>query len=354
MSVAIITDTHFGVKNDSVEFINHQVKFYNEQFFPALVERGVKTVLHLGDIFDRRKYTNHSTLHQFREAFFDKLKEHDITMYLIVGNHDTYFKSTNDVNAPGLFLEGYEEHLVLIEKPTVYDIEGVAIQFMPWINGENYKESIEEMTNSIADICMGHFEIRGFEMNRGGGVNTSGLKAEVFDGFHTVFSGHFHEPSTDGRITYLGAPYEYTWADHDCDRGFYIYDPTENDLEYVLNTDQMFYQIMYDDIADNYDDYDFSKFEGKIIRIIVSEKNDNDAFEDFIESMEKCNPTSLEVIDNSAYHINGDEVDEEALKNEDTLGIVTSYVDQSEDIALDKDKLNGLFKSLYVEALAVE
>ncbi len=354
MSVAIITDTHFGVKNDSVEFINHQVKFYTEQFFPTLVERGVTTLLHLGDIFDRRKYTNHATLHQFREAFFDKLVEHNIKMYLIVGNHDTYFKSTNDVNAPGLFLEGYEEHLVLIEKPTVYNIEGVAIQFMPWINSENYKESIEEMTNSIAGICMGHFEIRGFEMNRGGGVNTSGLKAEVFDNFHTVFSGHFHEPSTDGRITYLGAPYEYTWADHDCDRGFYIYDPEENELEYIRNKEHMFHQIMYDDIASDYSGTDFAMYEGKIVRIIVSEKNDNDEFEAFIEAMEHANPTSLEVIDNSAYHIVGDEVDEEALKKEDTLGIVTSYVDSAEDIALDKDKLNGLFKSLYVEALAVE
>ena len=355
MTVAMITDTHFGVKNDATEFVDHQVQYYNDVFFPELLARGVKTIIHLGDIFDRRKYTNHNTLHRFRECFFDKLKEYDMTMYLIVGNHDTYFKSTNDVNAPGLFLEGYEDHIVLIESPECIEIEGTPIQFMPWINAENYHDSIKAMNESDAGICMGHFEIRGFEMNRGGGVNMSGLKAEVFDAFHTVFSGHFHEPSSDGRITYLGAPYEYTWADHDCDRGFYFYDPAENVTEYIRNAEHMFHRIMYDDVFDSVDleSFDFEQFEGKIVRVIVSEKNDNDKFENFVERIEHAGPYNFEVIDNSAYHIAGDDGDEEALKNEDTLGIVTSYVDQSE-ITLDKEKLNGMFKNLYVEALAVD
>jgi len=351
MTVAIITDTHFGIKNDAPEFVDHQVEFYTETFFPTLVERGIKTILHLGDIFDRRKYTNHNTLHRFRECFFDKLVEHDIKMYLIVGNHDTYFKSTNDVNAPSLFLEGYDNHIVLIEEPCVHTFGNTAIQFMPWINSENYHDSIKAMKNSPAGICMGHFEIRGFEMNRGGGVNTSGLKAETFDAFHTVFSGHFHEPSTDGRISYLGAPYEYTWSDYGCDRGFYIYTPDENELEYIRTEQHMFHRIMYDENFDP-NEFDVSTLTGKIVRVIVAEKDDNDRFEDFVEAIEHANPYNFEVIDNSAYHIAGD-VDEDALKNEDTLGIVTSYVQQSEN-ALDKEKLNNMFKSLYVEALAVE
>lgn len=352
MKVAMITDTHFGVKNDASEFVDHQVDFYTDQFFPRLLEEGVDTILHLGDIFDRRKYTNHNTLHRFREAFFDQLKKHKMTMYLIVGNHDTYFKSTNDINAPSLFLEGYEDQIYLIEEPEELSFGKTDILFMPWINAENYQECLKVMKKSKAGMCCGHFEIRGFEMNRGGGVNMSGLKAETFDGFHTVFSGHFHEPSSDGRITYLGAPYEYTWADHDCDRGFYIMDCDTKDVEYVRNTEHMFHRIIYDDAFD-IESFDAESMAGKIVRIIVGEKDDTNAFENFVESIEHCGPFSLEVIDNSAYHIAGDDIDEEALKNEDTLGIVTSYVEQS-DITLNKTKLNDMFKSLYVEALAVE
>jgi len=351
MKVAVITDTHFGIKNDASEFIDYQISFYTNQFFPKLLEEGIDTIFHLGDIFDRRKYTNHQTLTRFRESFFGELINHNITMYLIVGNHDTYFKSTNDVNTPGLFLEGYSSHVHVIEEPTELTFGGTDILFMPWINADNYHDYLNVMKKSKADMLCGHFEIRGFEMNRGGGKNTSGLKAETFDGFNTVLSGHFHEPSTDGRITYLGAPYEYTWADHDCDRGFYIMDCEDHEMAYIRNPDHMFYRIIYDEDFD-IESFDVDQLAGKVVRIIVGEKDDNDVFEDFIESIERVGPFSFEVVDNSAYHIDGD-VDEESLKNEDTLGIVTSYVDQS-DITLDKEKLNGMFRSLYVEALAVD
>lgn len=350
--VAMITDTHFGIKNDSPDFIEHQVKFYREVFFPDLVERGIKTILHLGDIFDRRKYTNHQTLHAFKEAFFDQLVEHDIHMVLILGNHDVYYKSTNEVNSPELFLSQYTENITVINKPQVVKVGGAKVAMIPWINAKNYEESLEFMADCGCEVLCGHFEIKGFEMHRGGGVNTSGLKAEIFDPFEIVFSGHFHEPSSDGRITYLGAPYEYTWADFGCERGYYIFDPKSHDLEYVKNPDKMFYRITYDELFDP-TGYDVDALEGKIVRVIVADKVNVDEFETFVEAVQNACPSNFEIIDNVSYHVDEDNIDQEALKSEDTLGIVKSYVDES-DISLDKDKINTMFKSLYMEAIAIE
>lgn len=349
--LAMITDTHFGVRNDAPEFLDNQIEFYETTFFPELNRRGVKSILHLGDIFDRRKHTNHNMLHRIRESFFDKLVEYDIVMYLIVGNHDTYFKSTNRVASPVLLLDKYKNHIRIIEEPTEISFDDTPLLFIPWINRENYDETMDIMKNSNAGVCLGHFEISGFEMHRGGGVNVSGLSTDIFSNFHTVFSGHFHEPSTDGHVTYLGAPSQYTWADFDCTRGFYFYDPANNELEYVLNPHNMFYRIIYDGSID-VKTHDYSQYNGKIVRIIVSEKNDDDTFEDFICKIEDSGVHTLEVVDNSEYHIDTEDIDDEAIKNEDTLGIVTSYVDKS-DVSLEKPKLNAMFKSLYVEALSL-
>ena len=56
MKVAIITDTHFGARNDNLNFNEYFFKFYDNLFFPTLKERGITTCIHMGDVVDRRKY----------------------------------------------------------------------------------------------------------------------------------------------------------------------------------------------------------------------------------------------------------------------------------------------------------
>ena len=58
MRICLLGDTHFGVRNDSKAFHAYYEKFYQQTFFPILEERGVRTIIQLGDLFDRRKYIN--------------------------------------------------------------------------------------------------------------------------------------------------------------------------------------------------------------------------------------------------------------------------------------------------------
>ena len=96
MKIALITDQHFGARNDSIQFLDFYQKFYEETFFPTLEKENIDTVLILGDTFDRRKYVNFYTYKRAREMFFDKLFAKNIKVYMLAGNHDTYFKNTNE------------------------------------------------------------------------------------------------------------------------------------------------------------------------------------------------------------------------------------------------------------------
>ena len=50
--------------------------------------------------------------------------ERDITMDLILGNHDVYYKNTNEVNAPELLL--FEsDNINIISEPTVKEYDGI-------------------------------------------------------------------------------------------------------------------------------------------------------------------------------------------------------------------------------------
>ena len=42
MKIALLNDTHFGVRNDSEAFRKYQLRFYNEIFFPYLKEHNIK------------------------------------------------------------------------------------------------------------------------------------------------------------------------------------------------------------------------------------------------------------------------------------------------------------------------
>ena len=74
--IAIITDTHWGVRNDNIAFMNSTKRFLDEVFFPKLKEESITHIIHLGDIVDRRKHISYLTANRLRTDFLDKLVEY--------------------------------------------------------------------------------------------------------------------------------------------------------------------------------------------------------------------------------------------------------------------------------------
>ena len=167
MKVAVISDTHFGARNDSQAFMNYFRKFYEEVFFPTLQEQGIDTIIHMGDVVDRRKFINWKTVFQMREMFFDVCCDNDIDLHLIVGNHDTYFRNTNQVNSlSGLRLSD-RENFKIYEESTEIELDGTKFFMQPWICDENKEQSLKAIEETTAQVLFGHLEVKGFEMHAG-------------------------------------------------------------------------------------------------------------------------------------------------------------------------------------------
>ena len=351
MKIAIITDQHFGARNDSVAFLNFYEKFYNDVFFPKLKEEGITTLLILGDTFDRRKYVNFFTLKRAKEMFFDRLEEMGITVHMLAGNHDTYFKNTNDVNSVDLLLAEYT-NINIIDSPTTIYVDDIPICMMPWICAENYADSIETLKTTPAEICMGHFEIAGFAMYKGL-ESHDGLDPSLFKKFDCVFSGHYHHRSSNDNITYVGNPYELTWQDYNDPRGFHTFDLNTRSLSFILNPYTMFDRYEYDDTTQEAETMDVSRFGEKFVKIVVVNKADFYKFDKFLSRVYTNNPPPLEVKiieDFSAF--NEGEVSSE-INLEDTQTVLSEYIDSIET-DLDKEKIKTFVKTLYTEAINVE
>jgi DNA repair exonuclease SbcCD nuclease subunit len=354
MKIALITDQHFGARNDSVHFLDFYEKFYKETFFPILDANNIRAVLILGDTFDRRKYINFYSLKRAKEMFFDPLFERGIEVHMLAGNHDTYFKNTNEVNSIDLLLREYG-NINVIDNPSTLYIGPTSICMMPWICPENYEMSMNWMKESESPICMGHFEIAGFTMHRGM-TSEEGLNRELFKRFDFTFSGHYHHRSNDSGIFYLGNPYELTWQDYSDTRGFHLFDLDSRDLQFIPNPNIMFHRIVYDDKAKDIKEIlntDLNKYTSTYVKVVVVNKTNPYLFDQFMNKLYTINPLDITIVEDALDLTEGVE-DDKIDQAEDTVTIINKYVDALQAEGIDNTRLKNIMRELYVEALNLE
>jgi len=340
MKVGVISDTHWGARKGSKLFQDYFELFYKNVFFPTLEQYGITTVIHMGDAFDSRKSIDYQSFEWAKRVVFEPLSKYDV--HLITGNHDCYYKNTNNVNSPNLLLQSYP-NVKTYSSPTEIKIGNLNVLLIPWICMENEEQSLKAIKNTKSKIAMGHLELQGFHVNRSV-VMEHGLEANIFKNFTKVFSGHYHTRSDNGTVFYLGNPYEMFWNDVNDPRGFTIFDTETLEHTPIDNPHRLFYNIYYEDTP--YQMFDASEYENKIVKVIVRKKSDTKQFEKFIDKLYSANLSELKVVEN--FQIQESE-DFEAFDSEDTMSILNRYIQEAE-VSLDKTIVQKLLQEVYQEA----
>ena len=344
MRVAIISDTHYGCRKGSKHLHDYFQKFYDDVFFPTIEAEKINTVVHMGDAFDSRKSIDYQSLEWAKRVVFDRLKKYDV--HMIIGNHDCYYKNTNNVNSPELLLQTYD-NIKTYSEVTEVILDKLKVLFIPWINAENYENTIECIKNTSSLCAMGHLELNGFRAHRGH-IMEDGMDSKLFDKFIKVFSGHYHTRSDNGKIFYLGNPYEMFWNDVNDARGFTIFDTDTLTHIPVNNPYKLFYNVYYEDT--NYKLFNATEYKNKIVKVIVRKKSKPKDFEKFIDKIYSSGVQDLKIVEN--FNIQESE-DFEVSEDENTLSILNRYIDESE-FDLNKNIIKNIFQDLYAQACQVE
>ena len=158
MKIAIITDTHFGGRRGSKVFHDFFQKILRQYILSRTRKRGIKYCIHMGDAFDNRKNIDYWSLDWAKEHVYDKFKNLGVQVWQLVGNHDVYYKNTNEINSIDLLLEHYD-NIIPISSPDTYDIGGFKAMMLPWICDDNYQETCDAIEKSDAKIAFGHLEL---------------------------------------------------------------------------------------------------------------------------------------------------------------------------------------------------
>jgi len=350
MKAAILTDTHWGARGDRQALIDNFKLFYEKVFFRYIRENNIKTVWHLGDLVDRRKFINFHTLESMKYNLLDPLDKMKIDCHFIMGNHDMYFKNKVRPNALYELLGEYPFKAYC----TPTEVPEFNTCVIPWICDETREDAYKLLNSSKMRFCLGHLQIKEFEMDRGRFAD-EGDDKELFESFDSVLTGHFHHKSSYNNINYLGAPYEMTWKDYKDPKGFHVFDFETGELEFIDNPYKMFHKIIYDDeskhLKDLLEELDDKKLNNTFIKIVISNKNNSYWFDQFIENLVHKGVSDIQIVEDH-YNLNIDDEDEILEQAEDTITIINKYIESlSEDV--DKNKLQTLIKELYDEAALI-
>ena len=348
MKIALLNDTHCGIRNSADIFLDNAAKFYSDVFFPYVKEHNIKQIVHLGDYYDNRKAINIKALHHNRKHFLEPMRDFGMRMDIIPGNHDTYFKDTNDPNSLKELLGFFINEIAIIEKPTVLSYDNLNLALVPWINKSNYEETMNFVRTCKADMLGGHLELSGFEMMRGH-KNEHGMDPSPFKRFDMVFSGHFHTKSNIENIHYLGTQMEFYWNDCNDKKYFHVLDTDTRELTAVQNPHTLFKKIVYNDEKYVYDSV--QDLTNKFVKVIVVNKNNPSMFEKFIDQIQDQDIHELKIAENFDDILT--DVDDNKVSLEDTTTLLDSYIDAI-NTDLSRDRLKTDMRNLYNQAQALE
>jgi len=268
--IGVFSDIHIGLGQDSStwhDIVLNFAKWVSKTYNKA----GINDIIIPGDIFHNRSEISVNTLATANE-FFDILK--DFRIFISAGNHDCYYKDRSDVNSISLF-GGWKNIVVVDKAPLLIQAGEKTISLIPW------GTEIDDIPK--ADICFGHFEIQTFYMNSfkvcDHGIESSNLlKKSSF-----IISGHFHSKDErsykNGKIVYVGSPYQQNFGDVDQVRGVYILDIESEKLEFIENKiSPKHIKVYLSHLRNKKQDADFLKenVPNNMVSFIVDEEITND------------------------------------------------------------------------------
>lgn len=264
----MITDTHFGVRNNSTEWLDIMKEYFYDFFIP-LLKREKKEgdfLIHLGDVFDSRHSLNLLVMNDGMSIFEEISKI--MPVVIILGNHDIYRKNSNEVNSVKILK--WVPNITVLEEPCVIKASGKKLLMMPWRAG--HEEELECIKSNPADFMFCHTEMQGLQFNKSTTIE-SGLDSKEMKAFRKVYAGHIHYAQKKGNFRMLGCPYPMTRSDINNEKGVWCLDLETEEEHYYPNTlSPKFIRIIFEKVLEMEEDEARDFFKNNFVDILVDPK----------------------------------------------------------------------------------
>lgn len=311
-NIFLISDLHFGVRANSLEWLKNQMDFFYDVYIPFIKnhKKDGDILFILGDWFDNRQLLDINVMNKSIDLVFDLADI--LPVYFLTGNHDIYKKHDTDVNSLAAFR--FIPNVKIWETPEVITNGRSKILVLPWI-GNPEKEECYAKANPT-DYIFAHADIMGLKYDNGRDIN-KGAKLAGIKGVKKVISGHVHKRQELKDSLYLGSPYSTKRSDIGNKKGFYTFNPDENKTEFIVNkTSPVFQRILLEDLMEWTLEKTHKFLENNYTDIIVPDKYIHlFNLTRFTELLEGCNYKRVETVgekkkleDTFGELLNGEEI----------------------------------------------
>lgn len=342
----MITDTHLGVRNSSLEWLEIMKEYFYDFFIPLLKKEKKEGdfLIHLGDVFDSRHSLNLLVMNEGLTIFEEISKI--MPVVIILGNHDIYRKNSNEVNSVKILK--WVPNIKVLEEPEVMSISGKKLLFMPWRAG--HQEEIECINNNPADFMFCHTEMQGLKFNKSTTIET-GLDVSEVKAFRKVYAGHIHFAQTRGNFRMLGCPYPMTRSDMNNEKGIWCLDlETEEEIYYPNNVSPKFTRMLFERVLEMEEDEAREHFNNNFVDVMVDPKwSLNFPFSMFAEDMKGYRRLDFIPRLSTIEDEDGDPLENESnsLDTVDIIELSKQLIYNTGHSDKVKEKLLGTVKKLY-------
>ena len=392
----VITDLHIGLKKSNVSRLSIIVKVF-KRLFAEIKKNQIKNVICCGDVFHSRVTLDLQVINvaiKLMTALASKTK-----VYLIIGNHDIYYKNTINVNSTNIFRE--TKNIVIIEQPTIVSLNGKSALFVPW------HSDLTKYQENTFDFLFGHFDIDAkyliasyieehsaktatsdslleilnsddmLQSESFSVITSETLNSEVSEILSTkkksndlvgsfvklakentgvVFSGHIHQRkefiANKRKFIFVGSPYQQNFGEMDSVDGFYtMFEDGTYKFTEITDVPKHIKIRISSVLKTGVDNFDFSIVAGNIIKKIYDKDIDRETEWKINQKIADFSPFEEALPDYEVSITSDDgEITNESLEliKKSKLDYIKNYIDNVDESVL---KENNLEKTRLFELL---
>lgn len=312
MLIGLVGDLHIGARGGNPDVRNFIKSYFSEYLFPKFKELGINTYIQAGDVFDVRKSIHGLDMDFILNDFIPLHEDYQIECHALTGNHDITLRDSNRISWVNVLARLSEGYIVGYQNPVTTTICGEKFCMLPWINSENYEETLQVIDASQAEYAIGHLELSGFPMYRNSISEEGQVELQTLSKFKKVLTGHFHTQSDSGNIQYLGTPYHLTWQDFPdgTNRGFHTLDTVTGEIKFYPNPENL---SLFKVFVYSWKECDENPalmvslkepkcledlgLKGSIVKVIVEDRGNAKHYQDFCSALRRCQLIDYTIID---------------------------------------------------------